>query len=252
MQEVLDKEKEQSFKIFDTIASTYDLLNRLLSFGIDILWRKKLLRQLPNKTNLKVLDLATGTGDLALALAHDKRVAKVTGIDLSCQMIRLGRKKLQGLEIQDKVVLEIGDAVSIPKVDASYDVVTVSFGIRNFPNTQKSLENSFRVLRPEGRMLVLEFGLPKNPLIRLPYLFYFRTVLPFLGGLLSGNWKAYRYLNQTVEHYPYGQDFLNLMKKAGLKNLKATSLSGGIAYLYSGDKLAELKLVETDARPTTL
>jgi demethylmenaquinone methyltransferase/2-methoxy-6-polyprenyl-1,4-benzoquinol methylase len=236
MQEVLKKEKEHSFKIFDTIAGTYDLLNRILSFGIDILWRKKLIRQLPPQRNLKVLDLATGTGDLAIALANDKRVSHVTGIDLSCQMIRLGRKKIQELDIQDKVILEIGDAVSIPKVDSSFDAVTVSFGIRNFPDTFKSLENSYRVLKPKGRCLVLEFGLPANPFLRVPYLFYFRSVLPLIGGLLSGNWKAYRYLNQTVEQYPYGIEFKSLMERAGFQNVKAESLSGGIAYLYSGDK----------------
>ncbi len=232
----LNERKKESFRIFDDIAGTYDLLNRFLSLGIDVLWRKRMMKELPAGDDLVALDLATGTGDVALELAAQKRVSRVRGLDLSIGMIEIGKIKIDKKGFADKAVLDIGDGVSVPVADESQDVVTLSFGIRNFPDPQTSLKNIYRVLRPNGRALIMEFGLPKNFLVRAFYLFYFRKLLPFVGNLVSGHGDAYTYLNKTVEDFPYDQDFLTWMNEAGFKKTKAISLSFGIAFLYVGEK----------------
>lgn len=232
----LKERKSESFKIFDQIAKTYDLLNHLLSFGIDIYWRKRLLKLLPGRNGLKVLDLATGTGDLALTLGNDSRVATVRGIDLSRGMVEIGNQKVKKKGLQEKVTLEIGDGVSIPAPDESYDAVTVSFGIRNFNDFKLSLENMHRVLVPGGRAYVMEFSLPKNPLVRAVYFLYFRHILPLVGNLISGHGDAYTYLNKTVEDFPYGDDFLIAMTEAGFVRAESYLLTFGIATIYVGYK----------------
>lgn len=227
--------KPESWKIFDDIAPTYDLLNHFLSLGIDVLWRKKFIKNLPNKSNLAAYDLATGTGDVALTLASDPKVTKITGIDLSVEMLEYGKKKVLKNNLQNTVSMEEGDGVTIPKEDNSADVVTVAFGIRNFPDPQQSLINMVRVLRPGGRAMVMEFSLPKNPIIKFGYLLYFRHILPAIGNALSKNKDAYTYLNESVEDFPYGEKFTDMMKVAGMKNIRIVPLTFGIASLYIGD-----------------
>ncbi|MDD0852942.1 bifunctional demethylmenaquinone methyltransferase/2-methoxy-6-polyprenyl-1,4-benzoquinol methylase UbiE [Halobacteriovorax sp. GB3] len=236
MADTLDNRKKESYKIFDEIAGTYDFLNHLLSFGIDIYWRNKIKKNLPMKNDLEVLDLATGTGDVALTLIKDKKVKKVTGLDLSKGMVELGKKKVAAKGLTDKVALHIGDGVEIPAADETFDVATISFGIRNFPDPQRSLVNIERVLRPGGRCMIMEFSLPKNALIRAIYFFYFRHLLPFVGNILSKHKDAYSYLNESVEDFPYGDDFEQLMRNANLKNVHRYELTFGIATLYIGDK----------------
>lgn len=233
----LHARKDESYKIFDKIAGTYDFLNHLLSFGIDIYWRKVVINNLPKRNDLEILDLACGTGDLTIALAKEKNVKSVLGIDLSQGMIDIGKTKITRKKLSDKSSMEIGDGVNIPKEDNSFDVTTVSFGIRNFPDTQKSLHNMYRVIRPGGRSMVLEFSIPKNILFRGIYFFYFRYLLPFVGNLVSKHKDAYSYLNETVEDYPYGDKFAQMMKNAGFKNVHFKELTFGIATLYIGDKL---------------
>ena len=229
--------KDESYKIFDKIAGTYDFLNHLLSFGIDIYWRKVVINNLPKRNDLEILDLACGTGDLTIALAKEKNVKSVLGIDLSQGMIDIGKTKITRKKLSDKSSMEIGDGVNIPKEDNSFDVTTVSFGIRNFPDTQKSLHNMYRVIRTGGRSMVLEFSIPKNIFFRGIYFFYFRYLLPFVGNLVSKHKDAYSYLNETVEDYPYGENFAQMMKNAGFKNVHFKELTFGIATLYIGDKL---------------
>ncbi len=227
--------KPESWKIFDDIAPTYDFLNHFLSLGIDVLWRKNFLKNLPNKKELVAYDLATGTGDVALALVRDPKIKNVTGIDLSVGMLEYGKIKVKKQKLENKIFMEEGDGVLIPKDDCSADVITVAFGIRNFPDPQTSLINMVRVLRNGGRAMIMEFSLPKNFIIRFFYLLYFRHILPAIGNAFSKNKDAYTYLNESVEDFPYGSDFTDMMVKAGMKNVRIVPLSFGIASLYIGD-----------------
>jgi len=236
MSNQLAERKTESYKIFDKIAGTYDFLNHLLSFGIDIYWRKKVIKNLPARQNLKCLDLACGTGDLTIVLAKQDKVEKVTGLDMSKGMVDIGRVKIDKKGYSHKAAMEIGDGVEIPTADEIFDVTTVSFGIRNFPDPQRSLENMYRVIRPGGRSMVLEFSIPKSALFKAIYFFYFRYLLPFVGNLISKHKDAYSYLNETVEDFPYGEDFAQMMKKAGFKNVRFEELTFGIATLYIGEK----------------
>lgn len=223
--------------MFDRIAHRYDLLNRLLSFGTDVRWRKRLAGQLPAGEALRVLDLATGTADVLIALdRHCPRVARGTGVDLSFGMLSHGVPKLRALGLADRFRLVRGDAQRLPLPSDAYDAVTISFGIRNVLDVEAGLREMCRVLKPGGRALVLEFSLPGNALFRAGYLFYFRHVLPRVGALVSGDAQAYRYLNQTVETFPYGAAFAQLMNNAGFRSVQAHPLTFGIATLYQGDK----------------
>jgi demethylmenaquinone methyltransferase / 2-methoxy-6-polyprenyl-1,4-benzoquinol methylase len=233
----LSTRKNESYKIFDEIANTYDFLNHFLSFGIDLYWRKKFLKNLPAGDSLAVLDLATGTGDVPIVLSTEKRIKKITGIDRSKEMVALGVFKIIKKNLSHKINLEIGDGVKVPFPENSFDLVTISFGIRNFSDPQKSLENIYKVLKPGGRALIMEFALPKNWLIKKTYFFYFRNILPFLGNLLSGHKDAYSYLNQTVEDFPHGENFKRWMNDAGFANTSFDKFTFGVVNLYRGDKI---------------
>ena len=232
----IDARKKESYKIFDEIAGTYDLLNHSLSMGIDVYWRNKMLKHLPNKESINALDLATGTGDVALTLVKDKRVKKITGLDLSKGMIDVGIKKVIKKGLDKKIFLMIGDGVNIPTADCAFDLTTISFGIRNFSDPQKSLHDIHRVLKKDGRLMIMEFSIPQNFIVRNIYFFYFRHLLPFIGNIVSKHKDAYTYLNKSVEEFPYGDKFLGMMSSAGFKDLKMIPLTFGIATLYIGDK----------------
>lgn len=236
MSNQISERKKESYKIFNEIASTYDFLNHTLSFGIDIYWRNKLLKHLPTKESINALDLATGTGDVALTLVKDSRIKKITGIDLSKAMVDIGIEKVKKKGLDKKIFLMLGDGVNIPAGDKVFDLTTISFGIRNFSDPEKSLRDIHRVLKSDGRLMIMEFAIPTNAFIKAIYFFYFRYFLPRIGNLVSKHKDAYTYLNQSVEDFPYGDDFLALMKKAGFKNLSKESLTFGIAMLYIGDK----------------
>jgi demethylmenaquinone methyltransferase/2-methoxy-6-polyprenyl-1,4-benzoquinol methylase len=236
MKVIVDDRKKESYKIFDDIAKTYDFLNHFLSLGIDIYWRNQLLKFLPKKESINALDLATGTGDVALTLIKDSRVKKVTGLDLSIGMIEIGIQKVKNKKLEQKINLMIGDGTNIEAADNTFDLTTISFGIRNFNDPQKSLHDIYRVLRKDGRVMIMEFSIPQNFLVRGVYFFYFRNLLPFLGNIISKHKDAYTYLNQSVETFPFGEEFLKLMRNAGFENLSSRSLTFGIATLYIGDK----------------
>ncbi len=223
--------------MFDRIAHRYDLLNRLLSMRQDVAWRKKLTRYLPDYQPLWLLDLATGTGDVAITLLrHSSRVNRALGIDMSEKMLEEGRAKLEKLQLTESIRLQTGDATALEMDDNTFDVTTIAFGIRNVMDPSVSLKEMIRVLKPGGRSLILEFSLPENALMRKLYLFYFRHVLPRIGALISGDSYAYNYLNQTVETFPYGRAFCRLMEEAGFRNVIAHPLTFGIATIYQGDK----------------
>lgn len=224
------------WKMFDRIATRYDFLNRMLSFRQDVIWRKRMARYLPDGERLRVLDVATGTADQIFSLLrHAPRVDKAVGVDMAEKMLEVGRAKATERGLTDRVTLRTGDAARIPEPDGLYDAVTISFGIRNTVDVVQALGEMRRVLRPGGRVLVLEFSLPGFAPFRAAYLFYLRHILPVLGGWLSGDRDAYRYLNVTVETFPYGCAFCDLMTKAGLVRVIDHPLTFGIATIYQGD-----------------
>jgi demethylmenaquinone methyltransferase/2-methoxy-6-polyprenyl-1,4-benzoquinol methylase len=223
--------------MFDRIAHRYDLLNRLLSMGTDKAWRKTMRRYLPGEGPLELLDLATGTADVLLFLERTSgRIARGVGLDMSAGMLSYGQEKVERAGLSRKLKLTHGDATCLPIASESFDAVTISFGIRNVLDVDAALREMLRILRPGGRALILEFSLPGSALVRVPYLFYFRNILPLVGGAISGDTQAYRYLNKTVETFPFGEDFLQLMRNAGFANTRAIPLSFGIATLYMGDR----------------
>ncbi|TFH01572.1 MAG: bifunctional demethylmenaquinone methyltransferase/2-methoxy-6-polyprenyl-1,4-benzoquinol methylase UbiE [Calditrichales bacterium] len=229
--------RTEVWRMFDRIAGRYDLLNHLLSLGQDIRWRKKVSEFLPERKDLYLLDLATGTGDQLLYLMkNDDRIKKALGLDLAREMLKVGRKKMARLHMENRITLEEGDAERIGQSDNQFDVVTISFGIRNVTDVKKSLNEMNRVLKPGGRVLILEFSLPGNKLLRNLYLYYFRHILPAVGSIISGDGYAYRYLNRTVETFPYGDEFCALLRECKFEAVSMRPLTFGIATVYYGDK----------------
>lgn len=229
--------RKEVWKMFDRIAHRYDVLNRSLSFGRDVAWRKRLRRHLPLDRELRLVDLATGTADQILFLLEGRAtIAEAVGYDLSEEMLARGREKIEKRGVGDVVSLHTGDAMRSPRADDSADVITISFGIRNVEDVPTALADMRRALVPGGKLLILECSLPQNRLVRAGYLFYFRHLLPRLGGWVSGDSYAYNYLNKTVETFPCGEAFCALMRNAGFKAVRAEALTFGVATLYSGIK----------------
>ncbi len=229
--------KDQSWQMFNAISPRYDFLNHLLSFGLDIVWRKKLTQFAPARAQLKLLDLATGTADVILSFfKHNKNIASAVGIDLAEKMLKLGQAKIEQAGLADQVNLQIGNAAKLQFHPESFDLITMSFGIRNATDASQVLREIHRVLKKDGRVLILEFSMPRNPVFRFLHLFYLRIFVPAIGFIFSGHYKAYKYLNQTIETFPYGQEFCGLIEKAGFKNVVAHELLFGVATIYQGDK----------------
>jgi demethylmenaquinone methyltransferase/2-methoxy-6-polyprenyl-1,4-benzoquinol methylase len=223
--------------MFDRIARRYDLLNRLLSFRRDVGWRRRLVRHLPQRPGQHVVDLATGTGDVLMALLKTRgRVHCAFGIDPAGRMLGLARDKLAARGLMDRVRLVQGDAVHLALRDNGCDAATMAFGIRNVPDVAATLGEIRRVLKPGGRILILEFSLPENEAVRAIYLLYLRHIVPRIGGLISGDAAAYRYLNDSVEEFPDGKDFCAALRDAGFERVRSTPLTLGIAALYEGRK----------------
>lgn len=220
--------------LFDGIAPVYDRVNTLVSAGTDRFWRARVRKALPAGDALRVLDVATGTGEIAFELLRSPRVAEVVGVDPAAQMLAMAERKAKSLPRSGDVRFQQMDAVALAFEDASFDVVTVAFGVRNMTDPIAALRELRRVLRPGGRLLVLEFSLPGSPLVRAPFLVYFRHVLPRVGGWISGKEDAYRYLNRSVEGFPYGEDFAEILRNVGLRDVRFDPLSLGIATLYQG------------------
>lgn len=235
--ESLEYTKAESWRMFNRISKRYDFLNRLLSFGMDVGWRKKLADFLPQRNDLTLLDLATGTGDVPIYLVlRSKRIKSVVGVDMAEKMLVIGREKIMQNLMRSKITLQTGDVNRLSFNGASFDCTTIAFGIRNIENPAQALSEMYRVLKAGGRSLILEFSLPQNPFLRVLSLVYMRHILPFLGWVISGDFMAYKYLNQTIEKFPYGNAFCRLMTDAGFKNVKANTLGLGVATIYQGDK----------------
>ncbi len=229
--------KEHVWKMFDKISSTYDSINRVLSFGIDKQWRKKMATFLPKGRKLKILDCATGTCDQLIAFLEEKNtIHEATGIDLASKMLEIGKDKLKLKTYQKKVKLVEASGMKIPFDEEVFDAASISFGIRNMDDPLLCLREIHRVLKKKGRILVLEFSLPKNKSIQTLHLFYLRHLLPRIGGMLSKNKKAYSYLNQTIETFPSGDAFCSLLKEAGFSEARAYPMTLGAVTIYIGDK----------------
>ncbi len=230
-------EKSESWQMFNAISPKYDLLNHLLSFGLDIVWRKKLGRFLVLGENPKLLDLATGTGDVLLSLFEQHPyIESAIGIDMAEKMLEIGREKIKTKNLDNKITLQHGDANNIPFDENTFHNVTISFGIRNVEDPTQVMAEMYRVLNKGGRALILEFSLPKNIIMRILHIFYLRTIVPIVGWIISRHYKAYKYLNQTIESFPFGDQFCQLMRDKGFKNVKANELLFGVATIYQGDK----------------
>ncbi|HRK34283.1 MAG TPA: bifunctional demethylmenaquinone methyltransferase/2-methoxy-6-polyprenyl-1,4-benzoquinol methylase UbiE [Candidatus Hydrogenedentes bacterium] len=229
--------RNDAWRMFDRIAHRYDFLNHVLSMRRDVAWRKRLSDLLPSRNDLRVLDLATGTGDVLLALRSDcARVRSGIGVDMAAKMLALGKQKFEDTGHATALRMVRGDATCLAIASDRFDVVTNSFGIRNVSDVDAALREMRRVLKPGGRALILEFSLPSNAILRWGYLLYFRHVLPHIGGIVSGDSYAYRYLNQTVETFPYGDAFCERMRAAGFRDVAFHPLTLGIAMIYQGDR----------------
>lgn len=221
--------------MFNNISWRYDLLNRVLSFGIDIWWRKRAIAQLKDIKPKYILDIATGTGDLAIE-ALSLKPNKIIGVDISEGMLEFGRKKLIQKGLSKKIELLSGDSEKLLFPDNHFDAVMVSFGVRNFENLEIGLAEIFRVLKPGGKVMILEFSKPKNLIIRGLYGIYNQTFLPAIGKLLSKDSSAYTYLPESVEAFPEGDHFVNFLTSTGFKNGKVLPLTFGISSVYTGIK----------------
>ncbi len=230
--------KEAVEAMFDSIAPRYDLLNRVLSFGIDQGWRRKAVAWLADEQPRRILDVATGTADLAIE-ALDLDPNEVVGVDLSEEMLKVGRAKVRKRGETARVTLQQADAASLPFADASFDAALVAFGVRNFENLESGLRDIHRVLRPGGALVVLEFSKPRAFPIKQGYAFYSRHVLPRIGGALSSNDGAYEYLPASVQAFPDGADFLARMENVGFEQTQARPLTFGVASLYKGYRTQE-------------
>jgi demethylmenaquinone methyltransferase/2-methoxy-6-polyprenyl-1,4-benzoquinol methylase len=223
-----------STEIFNAIAPRYDMTNRILSLGMDTGWRRKILEHLPTGRDLRVLDLATGTGAVAMALARDERVAEVVGVDLAESMLCIGRAKVARELLGSKVNLLVGDALALDFPDRRFDAVTVAFGLRNFPDVMKGLMEAYRVIRPGGRLIVLEFSSPQKFPQKYVYVFYLNILVPLIGTLLTGKREAYCHLSSTVRAFPYGERFSRMIAQVGFEDVEHCELAMGAVTVYVG------------------
>ncbi|HLO45627.1 MAG TPA: bifunctional demethylmenaquinone methyltransferase/2-methoxy-6-polyprenyl-1,4-benzoquinol methylase UbiE [Leadbetterella sp.] len=231
-----DSKKEQVADMFDSISGKYDFLNRLLSGGIDIYWRKKALGMIKDRKNDLVLDIATGTGDLAIEANKILKVNKIIGVDISEGMLNVGKEKIRKLGLTDKIELQMGDSEKLLFDDNTFDTVIVSFGVRNFENLLKGLTDMCRVLKPGGTCLVVEFSKPASFPFKQFYWFYSTKILPIIGKLVSKDSSAYSYLPESVKAFPDGRAFLDVFEQAGFKETSVKTLTFGICSIYLGRK----------------
>ncbi len=227
--------KEQVTQMFDKVSSNYDFLNRVLTFGIDISWRKKVVQMVQSQHAKNVLDIATGTGDLAIMLAQSG-TDKVTGLDISEGMLNVGKQKVIAANLEDKVSMVIGDSENLPFANDTFDAVTVGFGVRNFEDLEKGLQEIYRVIKPKGTFVVLETSQPTKFPMKQGYVFYSKYIIPTIGKMFSKDKNAYNYLPESAAVFPFGEAFNNILLKIGFKNSKVYPQTFGSATIYQAFK----------------
>ncbi|GMN05779.1 bifunctional demethylmenaquinone methyltransferase/2-methoxy-6-polyprenyl-1,4-benzoquinol methylase UbiE [Croceitalea sp. MTPC5] len=227
--------KAQVTKMFDTISGSYDKLNRVISLGIDIKWRNRVVRLIGASKPESILDIATGTGDLAIAMANTG-AKKIIGLDISTGMLEVGKNKIVQKNLDDTITMIVGDSENLPFEDNSFDAITVAFGVRNFENLEKGLAEIYRVLKPKGTFAVLETSIPTKTPFKQGYHLYSRFVLPVIGKLFSKDQSAYRYLSESASVFPYGEQFNNILAKIGFIALEHRPQTLGVATIYVASK----------------
>ena len=227
--------KEQVATMFDTISGHYDGLNRVISFGIDIKWRNKVVKFVAEKKPQRILDVATGTGDLAINLVRTGAI-EIIGLDISAGMLNVGKEKIQEKKLDSTIKMVLGDGEKIDFPDAHFDAITVSFGVRNFENLEQGLSEIFRVLKPGGIFVVLETSVPTKTPYKQGYHFYTKNILPLIGKLFSKDKVAYAYLSESAASFPYGAAFNNILQKIGFKNITDRPQTFGVATIYTASK----------------
>lgn len=227
--------KEQVAQMFDTISGNYDGLNRVISFGIDVKWRKKVLKMVSAKNPQSVLDIATGTGDLAILMSQTG-ATEIIGLDLSAGMLEVGRNKIVERNLSDKIQMVQGDSENLPFEDNRFDAITVAFGVRNFETLEKGLAEILRVLKPGGIFVILETSVPTKFPFKTGYAFYTKLILPAIGRLFSKDRSAYAYLSESASVFPYGEKLNNILRQVGFIDVKHAPQTMGVATIYSASK----------------
>ena len=229
--------KEQVTKMFDTISQEYDGLNRVISFGIDQKWRKKVVKLVDSISPESILDIATGTGDLAIMFAENTTAKKIVGLDISEGMLNVGREKVKDKNLDNRIEMVIGDSEKLPFKDNSFDAITVSFGVRNFETLETGLSEILRVLKPQGKFVILETSVPTKFPFKQGYLFHSNILLPLIGKLFSKDKKAYGYLSESAANFPYGEKLNNILRKVGFIDVQDHPQTFGVASIYTSSKL---------------
>ena len=227
--------KEQVEQMFDNIAGNYDKLNRVISFGIDVKWRKKVLKIVADSNPKIILDIATGTGDLAI-LMTETNAEKIIGLDISDGMLEVGRIKIRQQNLSDKIEMVLADSENMPYSDNYFDAITVAFGVRNFENLEKGLSEILRVLKPNGVFVILETSVPEKFPFRQGYHFYSKAILPLIGKMFSKDDAAYQYLSDSASVFPFGEALNNILRKVGFIDVKALPQTFGVATIYKATK----------------
>lgn len=231
-----NSKKEQVAEMFNNISGTYDFLNHFLSLGIDIIWRRKAIKELKAIQPQIMLDVATGTGDFAFESITILKPKKIIGVDISEGMLAVAQKKISDRKLADVFSVQLGDSEGLNFEDHTFDAITVAFGVRNYQDLEKGLSDMLRVLKPDGKIVILEFSKPRAFPVKQLYNFYFKYITPFFGRLFSKDKQAYTYLPESVAAFPDGKTFTTLMEKVGYKNTKHRSLTFGISAIYTGIK----------------
>ena len=227
--------KEQVTKMFDTISGDYDGLNRVISFGIDIKWRKKVVKIVKENNPETILDIATGTGDLAINLA-ETNAKNIVGFDISSGMLEIGKQKVRNKALESRIDMILGDSENMPFDDNSFDAVTVAFGVRNFETLENGLKEIYRVLKPNGTFVILETSVPTKSPYKQGYKFYTKNILPLIGKAFSKDRSAYKYLCESASVFPHGEALNNILRKVGFIEVKNMPQTFGVATIYSASK----------------